>query len=276
MGLKPLWYSLTTAIGKFLEDRGFTMAAATAFFTALSLSPLVMILIGVAGLIGPEAQSELMGQLEGLAGPQAGQVLDILAASIHEQSSQGAMLSTIVGGLAVLIGATAVFGQVQKAMNEIWNAHGGEDRNMLWAWARKRLLGLGLIMGMAFLLLVSLAVTTALAWFIPTGASLWKVLDVVISLLVYATLFAATFKSLPDTRVQWREAFLGAGITAVLFAIGKYAIGRYLGYSSIGSAYGAAGSLVVLLVWVYYASLIFYFGAELTFVCARGGPDSTQ
>jgi membrane protein len=186
----------------------------------------------------------------------------------REQKDAG-FLSAMLGAGAVVISATMVFAQLQTAMNRIWNVEPKPRGNAIFAWLRKRLLSLSMMAGIGFLMLVSLAISAALNLIFTGEGTLWKVIDLGVSLGIYTLLFAMIFKVLPDVEIQWRDVWGGAFITAILFDVGKFAIGKYLGYSSVGSAYGAAGSLVVLLVWVYYSSLVVFMGAEITQVMSQ-------
>jgi membrane protein len=182
------------------------------------------------------------------------------------------MLATVIGLVTLLIGATAVFGELQATLNLIWAVHPAPTGGVwasLWAVLKQRLFSLALVCALAFLLLVSLVVSAALAGAAgvlqgPEQALLGQVLEVAVSLAVLTGLFALLFKYVPDAQIGWRDVWLGGLVSAVLFTLGKTAIGYYIGQASVGSAYGAAGSMVVLLVWVYYSALIFFFGAEFT------------
>jgi membrane protein len=225
----------------------------------------------VIGLVLDRQQvaTQLATQLEGLMGTAGRElVTSILAAT----NPQGGTIATIIGLATLLIGATAVFGELQATLNLIWEVRPAPTNGVwagIWALLRDRIFSLTLVLALAFLLLVSLVLSAALAGAAalyqgPEQALLSRVLEIVVSLLVLTFVFALLYKYVPDAEIGWRDVWLGGLITAVLFTLGKTAIGFYLGQASVGSAYGAAGSMVVLLVWVYYSGLIMFFGAEFT------------
>jgi membrane protein len=267
----PLWHVTLRASHDWWNDNCLRLAASLAYYTALSLAPLVLLIVGVIGLVLDRQQvgSQLSAQLEGLIGPAGRElVTSILAAT----SPQGGTLATLIGLGTLLIGATAVFGELQATLNLIWEVRPAPTHGVwagIWAVLRERLFSLALVLALAFLLLVSLVISAALAgaaaWLQgPEQALLSRLLELAVSLLVLTFVFALLYMYVPDAEIGWRDVWLGGLITAVLFTLGKTAIGFYLGQASVGSAYGAAGSLVVLLVWVYYSALIMFFGAEFT------------
>jgi len=246
------------------------LSASLAFYTALSLAPLVLLIVGLAGLVIERQQvaGQFAAQLEGLMGPAGRQLVETI---LTTATPQGGGLAALVGLVTLMLGATAVFGELQTTLNLIWEvkpAPSGGIWASLGAWLKQRFLSLAMVFTVAFLLLVSLVVSAALAGVAKIlGADqtlLGRVLEIVISIPVLMGIFALLFKYVPDAQIRWRDVWLGAGVSAVLFTLGKTAIGYYIGRASVGSAYGAAGSLVVLLVWVYYSALLFFFGAEFT------------
>lgn len=258
---------------QLLADDGLMLAAGVAYYTSLSLAPLLMLLLWVGSLLGPGLQQQLVDQVVGLMGSESGEFVRALVEHLESEGSLANAAGAL--GLATLVlAATAVFASLQNALNRAWDVV-ASPRNGLWDWVRKRLLSLGLVAAIGFLLLVSLGVSAALSalggvargW-LPGAAAVWQVLNVALSYAVVTTLFAAVFKVLPDVHIAWRDTWIGALVTALLFTLGKHVIGLYLGHSSIGSAYGAAGSLVVLLVWVYYSGVLVLYGAEVTKVQA--------
>ena len=271
MPIATLWHATLRALQDWWNDNCLRLAASLAYYTALSLAPLVLLIAGVIGLVLDRQQvaTQLATQLEGLMG-QAGRelVTSILAAT----NPQGGTIATIIGLVTLLIGATAVFGELQATLNLIWEVQPAPTGGVwagIWALLRDRIFSLTLVLALAFLLLVSLVISAALAgatalFHGPEQAVLSRILEIVVSLLVLMFVFALLYKYVPDAEIGWRDVWLGGLITAVLFTLGKTAIGFYLGQASVGSAYGAAGSLVVLLVWVYYSALIMFFGAEFT------------
>lgn len=266
MAVPRILHILKSAVFKFIEDDVVTLAASLAFFTTLSLAPLLVILFAVAGILGEGALSHIINQIETLLGPTAREGLQLVINNLEQHRETGTV-SAIVGIVVLLFSATAVFAQLQKSMNKIWNVEPTPDlkvKEELIGWLRKRLISLGMVVAIGFLLMVSLGVSAAMNYFLKGSGSIWMLVNFGVTLVVFIILFGLIFKVLPDVYISWRDVGIGATITAVLFNVGKWAIGKYLGYSSIGSAYGAAGSLVILLFWVYYNSLIVFLGAEIT------------
>src|SRR6266480_735467 len=275
MAIAPLWHATLRACQDWWNDNCLRLAASLAYYTALSLAPLVLLIVGVVGLALDRQQvgSQISAQLEGLIGPAGRElVTSILAAT----SPQGGTIATLIGLATLLIGATAVFGELQATLNLIWEVQPAPTKGVwagIWAVLRNRIFSLTLVFALAFLLLVSLVISAALAgaaaWFQgPEQALVSRLLELAVSLLVLTFVFALLYLYVPDAAIGWREVWHGGCITAVLFTLGKTAIGLYLGQASVGAAYGAAGSMVVLLVWVYYSALIMFFGAECTHVWA--------
>src|SRR5688572_515582 len=249
------------------DDNCMSMGAALAFYSLLSMAPLLVLVITLAGLfIGTDKAHELLlTQLSGLLGDTGAQGIRTLleAASKDEKG----ILQTVVSFALLLVGATTVFGELQDDLNRIWNCK-PDVTNGIIAQLRKRLLSFGLLVAIGFLLLTSLVVSAAISymggqWF-GGNEQVARVLEMAASLLVMTGLFALTFKILPERRIPWSDVAFGAFVTAVLFSIGKYLIGLYIGKSAIASDFGAAGTVVVVIVWVYYSSQIFFLGAEFT------------
>ena len=271
MHIATLWQVTLRAVQDWWQDNCLRLAASLAYYTALSLAPLVLLLVGVVGLVLDRQQvaHQLTAQLESLMGT-AGR--ELVTSNSRRDEPAGGALATIIGLATLLIGATAVFGELQATMNLIWEVQPAPTSGVwagIWAWLRERIFSLALVFALAFLLLVSLVISAALASAAalfqgPEQALLSRVLELAVSLLVLTFVFALFFKYVPDAEIGWRDVWLGGLLTAVLFTLGKTAIGVYLGQASVGSAYGAAGSMVVLLVWVYYSALILFFGAEFT------------
>jgi membrane protein len=270
-----IWSLLRQTFADWSEDKAPQLGAALAFYTALSIAPLLVLALAAAGAIfGAEAArgqiAEQMDQLVGEAGGQA--IEDMIASARKPESGTNAAL---LGLITLLFGASGVFGQLQDALNTIWEVKPKPGRGFFGV-IRDRFVSFAMVMGIVFLLLVSLMVTAALAslnaWTSRLPESLtWAAqgLNIVISLAVITLLFAMMFKLLPDVKMAWSDVWLGAIVTAALFTVGKFAIGLYLGHSSMATSYGVAGSFVVLLVWVYYSAQILFFGAELTQVYAN-------
>lgn len=268
--VRALGRLVRTAFNQWIADRAPTLGAALAFYSILSLAPLLMIAVAVAALaVGREAaEGQLVEQLRGLVGQQGAAAASSLLASAQHPAE--GVAATIMGLVVLLVGASGVFAQLQEAMNVIWKvppaAHAG-----VVGLIRDRFASFAMVLGTGFLLLISLVASAAIAgagtylrgWF-PALEPYLHLANTLVTLLVVTLLFAAIFKVLPDAHVPWSCAFVGAAITAVLFTLGKTLIGLYLGKSGLASAYGAAGSFVVLVVWIYYSAQILYFGAELT------------
>jgi membrane protein len=282
MPIATLWHVTLRAVQNWWKDNCLRLAASLAYYTALSLAPLLLLLVGVVGLVLDRQQvaTQLATQLEGLMG-QAGR--ELVTSILTTTSPQGSLLATVIGLVTLFIGATAVFGELQATMNLIWEVQPAPTSGVwagIWAWLRERIFSLAIVFALAFLLLVSLVISAALAGAAalfqgPEQAVLSHVLEIAVSLLVLTFVFALCYKYVPDAEIGWRDVWLGGLITAVLFTLGKTAIGFYLGQASVGSAFGAAGSMVVLLVWVYYSALIMFFGAEFTHAWAMRHGDVT-
>jgi membrane protein len=252
----------------WIEDKAPRLAAALAYYTAFSLPPLLVLLVGIAGLVyGADVVRERMtNEISELLGSDSAL---LLADAVDEAENTGTGAAVVIGIGALLLGATGVFGQLQDALNTIWEVPPKKSGG-LWRLIRSRLVSLAAVFGTGFLLLVSLAVSAAVGGIIDMVGRidalepLLVALDLGVSAGVITVMFALMFKFLPDTDVAWRDVWFGAFITAVLFVIGKFGIGLYLSMSEVGSAYGVAGSLILILVWIYYSALILFFGAELT------------
>jgi membrane protein len=258
----------------FLEDDCMDAAAALSYYTIFSLPAILVLLLTLVSVVmnPSDVRGGLEGQLQSMMGPNAGQQIRTIIQQA-ENKPDGGLLPTILGIAGLLFGATGAFGQLQKTLNRTWNVEPDPNQGGLKNFLTKRLFSFGIILVVAFFLLVSLVVSAALtgmsgrlASVLPSGLSgpLLEVFNTVLSLAVITALFAAMFKVMPDAKIHWRSVWVGAGVTALLFVLGKFLIGFYLGKSNPGQAYGAAGSLAVLLLWVYYSSLILLFGAEFT------------
>jgi membrane protein len=268
--VKRLIQLLAIAFRSWDEDKAPRLGAALAYYTVFSIPPLLILLIGVAGMMfnGDVVQGRFLRTLEGMVGPQgAGAIRDMLATPRAESPG---IMATIVGTLTLLLGASAVFGHLKDAINTVWEVEPKPTRGHI-AFLRKYVFSVAVLLGTGFLLLVSLAVSTLLSALgdtlgrtLPGGEGLWAAVDVLFSLAVISFLFALLYKYIPDATVAWKDALVGGLVTSFLFNAGEYLIGFYLGRTNVGSAFGAAGSLVVLLAWVYYSSMIFFYGAEFT------------
>jgi membrane protein len=265
---------LVATVDAWLDDRGPSMAASLAFYTILSVAPLLVVAVSVAGLVLGQsaARGEIAQQLRHLMGNDAGAAIESILAHSKEPSAN--ILGTIIGLAVLLFGASGVFTELQDSMNAIWKVKPPPGR-ALFAIVKSRFLSFAMVLGVAFLLLVSLVISAALAVVgrylsgaLPGGVTLWMVLNFLISFAVVTLLFSLIFKVVPDASVRWRDVWRGGAFTALLFTIGKTLIGLYVGKAGVASPYGAAGSLVVLIVWVYYSAQILFLGAEFTRVYA--------
>ena len=274
MNLKSYLPLLKAAFSEWLEDNSPRMGAALAYYTVFSLSPLLIIVIAVAGLVfGQEAaQGQVVAQLQGLLGQDTAKAIQEMIKNAYKPSS--GIIGSLAGLITLLVGATGLFGELHDALNTIWEVPPKEGRGLL-GLIKDRFLSFTMILGIGFLLLVSLTVSAALAAFgqflnsiLPSLTAVGHVLNFVVSFGVVTLLFAMIYKYLPDVEIAWNDVWTGAAATALLFTVGKFLIGFYLGNSGVASAYGAASSLAVLLVWVYYSAQIFLFGAEFTHVYA--------
>ena len=255
------------------KNEALSRGAAIAFYSATSIAPVLLIVIAIAGLVfgRDAAQSAITGQLTSLMGQQTAEVLQTAIASAAGKSS--GILATLVGIITLIATASGVFGEMQTALNKIWKAK--PESTTVSRLIRARAASLGLVAALGFLLMVSLVVSAGLTAFgnflnsiVPLGNVILAVLNFIISLALLSVLFAAIYKVLPDRPIEWRDVIVGAVVTGVLFTIGKSLIGWYLGSSAVASSYGAAGGLIVLLLWVYYSAQIFLLGAEFTRVYA--------
>ncbi len=263
--MKMLFNVLRDAVTGFFDHAALTLAASIAYYTALSLAPLLILGLWLSASISPLAQTELVNQVNTLVGPAAGDAIKLVIDNASSKPSFGSFAG-IVSLLLMLFSASAVFSQLQTALNVIWGVQELADPKpslFLRLWVRRRLLAIGIIAAFVFVFIVSLVMNTTLAVLLPQGESIWKVVNEGIGLIVFTLLFAALFRYLPDHRTAWRDIGVGALVTAALFSVGKYAISMYLAQSTLAGAYGPAGSMALLLVWVFYSAVIFLFGAEL-------------
>ena len=276
MQLRQAWTLGKRAVVAWSDDRAPSMGAALAFYTLFSIAPLLLIVVSIAGLaFGEEAaRGEILDQLAGVMGEQGARTVQALLQNV-DKPAQG-ILATLVGAGTMLLGAMTVFVELQAALDRIWRAPVPARSSGVWKLLRARLLSFGIILGIGFLLIVSLILSAALAalgkWWAPWFGA-WAVTAQVVNALVGFALttlaFALVYKMVPSVRVQWRDVWIGAAVTSLLFAIGKFALGWYLGRATFASGFGAAGSLVVVLVWTYYSAQIFLMGAEFTWVYAH-------
>lgn len=258
------------------EDSAPSMGAAIAYYTIFSLAPLLIISTAIAGFFfGVEAaQGHIFDQARGMIGEEAALALQGLVESASKPTE--GFIATVVGLVFMLVGATGVFAELQGAMDRIWEVPEAKQQSGIWYFIRRRLLTFGMVLGVAFLLLVSLVVSAMISaletlWnpYVGVTGIVLQILNFAVSFVILSGLFALIFKMLPRVAVAWRDVIIGAAITALLFNIGKLLIGLYIGQSGVVSGFGAAGSLVAILIWVYYSAQVFLLGAEFTWVYSR-------
>jgi membrane protein len=269
-GLEAVWFVLKTTATQWINDKCPQLGAALAYFTVFSLAPLVLILLAFFGLFfgSQNARDKIIEQLQFMIDPSGIKVIKDIAASVSKP--QSSILATTLGIVLGLFGASGVFGQLQDALNTIWGVKAKPGAS-LWAFIRARFLSFAMVAGVCFLLLVSLTVESILRGLsnylqnlLPGGHILALILFLILDVGVVIALFAMIFRFLPDIKIGWRDVWIGASLTAVLFVVGKFILGLYLGSGAAGSAYGAASSLITLLLWIYYSAQILLFGAEFT------------
>lgn len=264
------WALLRDSALEWNQDNALRLSASLSYYTLFSLAPLLILATAVAGFfLGEEAiRGELSGQLTGLLGESGAKAIEGLIASARKPLV--GVWASLTGIVAILIGATGVFSELQSAFNQIWHTE-PKKISGVWAFLRERLISFGMVLSIGFLLLVSLAINTALAsaakYFsglmpIPPGAI--QALYTLVSLGLVTVLFALLFKVLPDVKILWSDVWVGAALTAVLFTVGRLLIGLYLGKSTVASSFGASASVALILLWTYYSSLILFYGAEFT------------
>jgi membrane protein len=276
MYLRRLGTVLRKAANAWIDDHAQSMGAALSYYTVFSIAPLLLIAISVAGLVfGREAaQGAVVDQLQGLIGQNGAQAIQDLLKNVSRPSE--GILATITGVVVLVIGATSVFGELQDDLDRIWQVPTRQKVAGWWAFLHARLLSIGMILAIGFLLLVSLAASAAFDAFASWSTSAlagWEglahVVNFVLSFVLTTALFAMIYRFMPQATIEWRDVGIGALVTAFLFSVGKYLIGLYIGKSALASGFGAAGSLAVLLAWVYYSAQIFLFGAEFTWAYAH-------
>ena len=267
---------LKATAAEWVGDNATSLAAALAYYTAFSIAPLLIIIIAVLEIFwqgqSTSAQDEILYQIRGLVGPEGESAIEGILTNMQNSEASGGV-AAVIGVATLLFGATAAFVQLQNSLNTIWEVKpAGGIKNLILS----RILSFGLILTVGFLLLASLVVTALLAALnnfvtdlAPALEVVFQVINQVVAFGVVTLLFALIYRYLPDARVEWRDVWIGAAITALLFTLGKFLIGLYLAESSAASAYGAAGSFVILLLWIYYSSMVLFFGAEFTQVYAR-------
>ena len=275
MRLKVIFRLLKESFSEWQQDKASLLAAALAYYTVFSITPLLVIAIAITGAaFGQDtARKEIMTQVNGLVGAQGAQVIETALTNADQPQLGG--IASLISVVILLIGASGVFAQLQEALNTVWNVRAKPNAG-IGEFIRKRLLSFGMVLTIGFLLLVSLILSAVLSGIsnlrinvLPGFDSLWQLVNFALSFGFISLLFALIYKYLPDVKIRWQDVWVGSIITALLFTIGKFLIGLYLGQGSLGSTYGAAGSLIVFLAWVFYSAQILLFGAEFTQVYAR-------
>lgn len=269
---------------EWLEDGANRLAAALAYYTTFSLAPLLVLIIAIAGLVGGReaAQTQTMAQVEDLLGNEGREFVEGMIESASQPET--GLAATVIGAVTLLFGALGVFGELQNSLNTIWEVKPRPAKGWMDGVKRfvlRRLLSFTMVLGIGFLLLASLVVSAAVSAFGEYVGSRWPLADqginaqwlglinFIVSFLVITFLFAMIFKFLPEIKIAWKDVWLGAAVTSALFSLGKFLIGLYLGRSEVGNTFGAAGSLAILLIWIYYSAQILFFGAEFTQVYAN-------
>lgn len=269
------WQIFLAAANAWMDDYAPSMGAALSYYTLFSLAPLLVLIIAIAGLVfgHDAAQGAIIGQLQGIMGKEGATAVQDLLAAAREPST--GIVASIVGGFLLLLGATAIFAELQTDLDRIWQVPAKDKPSGIWGWLRSRVLSFGLVLGLAFMLMLSLVVSAALAassaWLTGGAAEsvLASVLNFIASFALFTVLFAMIYKIMPTAKISWHDVWMGAAVTALLFNVGKSLIGLYLAKSSVASGFGAAGSFVILIAWFYYSAQIFLFGAEYTWVYAN-------
>ena len=275
MNLKKIWKLLKQAVKEWQQDKVPILAAALAYYMVFSVAPIVIIVIAVLGFIVGEsvARQEVIEQMEGLIGADAANSVRVVIQNQFKPSSN--IIATVIATLTVIFGATTVVVQLKQALNMIWDVAVKPGQGVK-GFVKTRILSILMVMGIGLILLLSLILSAVLAGvdrlleqYLSVPSIVWSLADNIISVILMTLLFGQIYRVLPDVEIAWKDVVVGSVITAVLFTLGKAGISLYLGNSSVGSAYGAAGSLVIFLMWVFYSAQIFLFGAELTKVWAR-------
>jgi YihY family inner membrane protein len=270
------WQICVAAANAWNDDYAPSMGAALSYYMLFSLAPLLVIVIAIAGMVfgHDAAQGAIIAQLGGIMGKEGATAVQGLLQAAHEPST--GIVASIIGGVVLLIGATAMFAELQSDLDRIWQVPAKDKPSGIWGWLRSRVLSFGLVLGVAFMLMISLVVSAALAasgeWLGGgSGAEsvIANVLNFIASLAIFTLLFAMIYKIMPSAKISWHDVWMGSAVTALLFNVGKSLIGLYLAKSSVASGFGAAGSIVFLVAWFYYSAQIFLFGAEYTWVYAN-------
>lgn len=270
------WQLVKSAVSAWSDDYAPSMGAALSYYSVFSMAPLLLIVISIAGLVFGEdaARGEMFSQLRGLLGSDSAKAVEDMLVGLSKPSH--GITATVIGAVALLIGATSVFGELQDALDRIWRAPARDRSGGLWGLVRARLLSFGMVLGIAFLLMVSLVMSAAISalgrwWggFFDHWEVLLQTVNALVGFGLSTVVFAMIYKLMPRVAVKWHDVWLGAATTAVFFTLGRFLIGLYIGKTGIASGFGAAGSIALIFVWVNYSAQIFLLGAEFTWVYAR-------
>jgi YihY family inner membrane protein len=270
------WQIFMAAANAWMDDYAPSMGAALSYYTLFSLAPLLVLIIAIAGMVFGQdaAQGAIIAQFQSIMGQQGAMALQALLKAAREPST--GVVASIVGGVLLLVGATATFAELQTDLDRIWRVPAKQKPSGIWGWVRSRILSFGLVLGLAFMLMISLVVSAALSaasdWLGGVTAAesvLANILNFIASFALFTVLFAMIYKIMPTAKISWHDVWMGSAVTALLFNVGKSLIGLYLAKSSVATGFGAAGSFVILVAWFYYSAQIFLFGAEYTWVYAN-------
>lgn len=263
----PMWNFVKEVFKEFMKDQAISRAAAVAFYAALSLAPMVLLFVAITGYLGEDTQQRMFDTVTRTVGPDAGDAVRTIAAQGQDRV-KGAGLSLVVSIAVILFSASSVFAALQVGLNYIWDVRVAPGSGAK-SWIRKRLLSMGMVLTIGFLMLISMVATTVVGMVVPSNGWIWSVLNLLVSFGLLVLLFAGIYRFLPDVEIAWKQVWVGALITAGLFTLGQLLVGLYISRAGYRGSYGAAGSMVAVLVWVYYSAIIVFLGAEITQVYAR-------
>lgn len=259
--MKRIVALLKTAFQEFSEDRAAVLAAALAFYGILAVAPVLLLVVAASSFLGVDAQDGFLEQLREATGPEAADAVAAIMKNTAQRQGTG-IIATIIAFGAMLFATANIAGQLRASLNQIWDVEATPPS--IWSMVLKRVGSLALLLLIGVLMAISLSVTTALQSLLSDAGAIWQVLSVLLDVVIFTGLFALVYRYLPDVKISWRDVGVGALVTALFFILGKFGISIYLARSGVASAYGAAGSLIVILLWIYYSFLILFFGAEIT------------
>ena len=277
MSIKRTFRLLKETFQEWNDDKASRLAAALAYYTVFSLAPLLVIVLAIAGFFFDQGtvQEQVTAQIQSMMGPDSADLVTTALENANRPGQNSSLIASIISIVLLIFGASGVFAQLQQSLNVVWDVEAKPD-NAAKGFIRQRLLSFAMVLTIGFLLAVSLVLSTVLSALsaymtdlLPGLDSLWQLVNFALSLGILTLLFALMYKYVPDVEISWGDVWFGAAITSLLFTIGKFALGLYLGNSGFASTYGAAGSVIIILAWVYYSAQILFFGAEFTQVYAR-------